>query len=323
MDQLSFSDAEYKSKRKQTRREKFLAEMEQVVPWSRLERLIEPYYPKAGNGRRPYPLESMLRIYFLQQWYGLSDPAAEDALYEITSMRQFAKLSLSHHRIPDESTILHFRHLLERHDLTKMLFEEVNAHLQGKGLILRQGTLVDATIIDAPSSTKNKERKRDPDMHQTRKGKQWYFGMKAHIGVDLDSGLVHSVTGTAANVSDISETHKLLHGDEEMVFADAGYTGIEKREEIKDFKARWHVAMKRSKLKELKEAGGKLAEAHEAVEKAKASIRAFVEHPFRILKCQFGYRKTRYRGLKKNAAQLHTLFALTNLYMARKELLAS
>lgn len=323
MDQLSFSDAEYGGKRKQTRREKFLAEMEQVVPWDRLERLIEPHYPKAGNGRQPYPLATMLRIHFLQQWYGLSDPAAEDALYEITSMRQFAKLSLTHNPIPDESTILQFRHLLEKHKLTEDLFSEVNAYLQEKGLMLRRGTLVDATIIDAPSSTKNKERKRDPQMHQTRKGNQWYFGMKAHIGSDLDSGLVHSLTGTAANVSDIRETHKLLHGEEEMAFADAGYTGIEKRKEMKDCKATWYVAMKRSKRKQLKERCGRLGEANEAVEKAKAGIRAFVEHPFRIVKRQFGHRKTRYRGLGKNTAQLHTLFALANLYMVRKELMVS
>lgn len=323
MDQLSFSDAEYGGKRKQTRREKFLAEMEQVVPWIRLERLIEPNYPKAGNGRQPYPLATLLRIHFLQQWYGLSDPAAEDALYEITSMRQFSKLSLTHNHIPDESTILQSRHLLEKHKLTEDLFSEVNAYLQEKGLMLRRGTLVDATIIDAPSSTKNKERKRDPQMHQTRKGNQWYFGMKAHIGSDLDSGLVHRLTGTAANVSDISETHELLHGEEEMAFADAGYTGIEKRNEMKDGKATWYVAMKRSKRKQLKERGDRLGEANEAVEKAKAGIRAFVEHPFRIVKRQFGHRKTRYRGLGKNTAQLHTLFALANLYMVRKELMVS
>ena len=305
MDQLSFSDAEYSGKRKQTRREKFLAEMEQVVPWGRLERLIEPHYPKAGNGRQPYPLSAMLRIYCLQQWYGLSDPAAEDALYEITSMRRFSQLSLSRGNIPDESTILQFRHLLEKHNLTEVLFSEVNADLQEKGLLLRQGTLVDATIIDAPSSTKNKARKRDPEMHQTRKGNQWYFGMKAHIGVELESGLVHSMTGTAANVSDISETHKLLHGDEEIAFADAGYTGIEKRKEMKDYKAEWHVAMKRGQRKKLKESGSELGEANEAVEKTKASIRAFVEHPFRVIKRQFGHRKARYRGLKKNTAQLH------------------
>ncbi len=323
MDQQSFSDAEYSNKRKQTRREKFLAEMERVVPWARLERLIEPHYPKVGNGRPPYRLSTMLRIYCLQQWYSLSDPAAEDALYEITSMRCFAHLSLSRGNIPDESTILLFRHLLEKHTLTEALFAEINAHLQEKGLLLRQGTLVDATIIDAPSSTKNKQKKRDPEMHQTKKGNQWYFGMKAHIGVDLDSGLVHSLTGTAANISDISETHNLLHGEEEMVFADAGYTGIENREEIKTCKATWHVAMKRSKRKKLKDAGGELGKANEAVEKSKARIRAFVEHPFRVLKRQFGYQKIRYRGLSKNTAQLHMLFALGNLYMVRRELMVT
>lgn len=323
MDQLSFSDAEYGGKRKQTRREKFLAEMEKVVPWDRLEQRIEQHYPKAGNGRHPYPLSTMRRIHFLQQWYSLSDPAAEDALYEITSKRQFAKLSLTHNRIPDETTILNFRRLLEEHKLSEELFTEVNTYLGGKRLLLRQGTLVDATIINAPSSTKNKERKRDPEMHQTKKGNQWYFGMKAHIGTDLDSGLVHSLTGTAANVSDIRETHNLLHGDEEIVFADAGYTGIEKREEMNDCKATWHIAMKRGKRKQIKEQGGELAEANEAVEKAKAGILALVEHPFRIIKRQFSHRKTRYRGLEKNTAQLHTLFALANLYMIRRNLLPS
>jgi IS5 family transposase len=265
----------------------------------------------------------MLRIYCLQQWYGFSDPAAEDALYEITSMRRFAHLSLSCGNIPDESIILQFRHLLEKHMLTKALFSEVNAYLQEKGLLHQRGTLVDATIINAPSSTKNKERKRDPQMHQTRKGNQWYFGMKAHIGVDLDSGLVHSLSATAANVSDISETHKLLHGEEEMAFVDAGYTSIEQREEMKDCKATWYVAMKRGKRKKLKEAGGPLGEANEAVEQSKASIRAVVEHPFRVIKRQFGHCKTRYRGLKKNTAQFHSLFALANLYMARRELMTT
>ena len=323
MDQLSFSDAEYSGKRKQTRRERFLAEMEQVIPWRRLERLVEPHYPKAGNGRRPFPLATMLRIHLLQQWYGLSDPAAEDALYEITSMRQFTGLSLARDRIPDESTILQFRHLLERHQLAEALFAEVNGYLKDKGLMLRRGTLVDATIIDAPSSTKNKARQRDPEMHQTRKGNQWYFGMKAHIGSDLDSALVHSLSTTPANVGDICETHKLLHGDEEMAFADAGYTGVDKRAELKGCKATWYVAMKRGKRKRLKERGGALGQANEAVEQAKAGIRALVEHPFRVIKQQFGHRKTRYRGLRKNSAQLHTLFALANLYMARKELMAS
>ncbi len=322
MDQLSFSDAEYAVKRKQTRREKFLQEMEQVVPWARLERIIEPFYPKAGNGRHPWPLATMLRIYCLQQWYGLSDPAAEDALYEITSMRQFARLSLDG-GIPDETTILKFRHLLERHGLTERIFADIAGHLQERGLLMKQGTLVDATIIDAPSSTKNKERKRDPEMHQTKKGNQWYFGMKAHIGVDLGIGLVHSLEGTAANVSDISQAHKLLHGDEAIALGDAGYIGVEKREEMQAHDVDWYVAMKRGERKRWQEAGGKLGEVTEALEKTKAGIRAFVEHPFRVLKCQFGYRKTRYRGLKKNTAQLHMLFALTNLYIARRYLMVS
>ncbi len=309
MDQLSFSDAEYAVKRKQTRREKFLQEMEQVVPWVRLEGIIEPYYPKAGNGRRPWPLSTMLRIYCLQQWYGLSDPAAEDALYEITSIRRFARVSLDG-GIPDETTILKFRHLLERHALTQRIFEDITTHLEEQGLLMKKGTLVDATIIDAPSSTKNQARQRDPEMHQTKKGNQWYFGMKAHIGVDLGSGLVHSLEGTAANVSDIGQAHKLLHGEEAIALGGAGYIGVEKREAMQEHDVDWYVAMKRGERKRRKEAGGKLGEATEALEKTKASIRRGTSFPGSRM---FGYRKTRYRGLRKNTAQLHMLFALTNL----------
>ena len=319
MNQLSFSDAEYQSKHKQTRREKFFIEMEQVVPWRRLEKLIEPHYPKVGLD---YSLSTMLRIYFMQQWYNLSDPAAEDALYEITSMRRFAKLSLERGRIPDETTILRFRRRLEKNNLTEKILVEVNTYLKENKLLVGQGTLVDATLINAPSSTKNKDRKRDPDMHSTKKGNQYYFGMKAHIGVDQDSGAVHSVTGTSANISDISETHKLLHGEEKIIYGDAGYTGLEKREEMKDCKATMHIAMKRGKLKKLLEEDSKEGELTAAVEKEKAGIRAYVEHPFRILKRQFGYQKTRYRGLAKNTAQLYTLFALGNLYHLRKALMS-
>lgn len=222
MTQLTFSDAEYAGKRKQTRREVFLAEMEQVVPWSALLALIEPHYPKAGRGRRPYRLATMLRIHFLQQWYGLSDPAMEEALYEIASLRQFARLSLLE-AIPDETTLLNFRHLLERHGLAAKMLVVVNAHLARRGLLLRQGTIVDATIIHAPSSTKNSTGTRDPEMHQVKKGNQWFFGLKAHIGVDRHSGLVHTVVTTAANVADVTQTHALLHGKEKTVFADAGY----------------------------------------------------------------------------------------------------
>src|SRR5690606_34423454 len=241
MTQLSFSDAEHAGNRKQTRREIFLAEMERVVPWQALLALVEPHYPKAGRGRHPYAMETMLRIHLLQQWYALSDPAMEEALYEIASLRQFARLSLLE-AIPDETTILNFRHLLERHDLAAQMLKAINDHLVGKGLMLRQGTIVDATIIEAPSSTKNKSGTRDPEMHQTKKGNQWYFGMKAHIGVDRESGLVHTVVATAANVADVTQTANLLHGEEDRVFADAGYVGADKREELEDKPIDWNIA---------------------------------------------------------------------------------
>ena len=313
--QLSFSDVEYGGKRKRTRREVFLAEMNRVVPWSKLEAAIEPHYPKAGGGRRPYPLSTMLRIHFLQQWYALSDPAMEEELYEIASMRKFAGLSLARGSVPDETTILNFRHLLERHDLAREIFEAVKAHLEAAGVLLRQGTIVDATIIAAPSSTKNASGERDPEMHQTKKGNEWYFGMKAHIGVDAEGGLVHTVIGTSANVSDITQADDLLHGEETIAFADAGYTGVEKRPERKHA-VDWQVAMKAGKRRAL--AASALGRILERIEHLKAKVRARVEHPFRVIKRQFGYIKVRYRGLAKNTAQLHTLFALSNLWMVRK-----
>lgn len=319
MTQLSFSDAEHAGKRKQTRRELFLAEMEHVVPWTSLLAQIAPHYPKAGRGRQPYGLETMLRIHFLQQWYALSDPAMEEALYEIASMRQFAKLSLLA-AIPDETTILNFRHLLERHGIAAKLLQAVNRHLQDNKLLPRTGTIVDATIIDAPSSTKNSSGTRDPEMHQTKKGNQWFFGMKAHIGVDRDSGLVHTVVSTAANAADVTQTGKLLHGKEKTVYADAGYTGADKREELKDKKIYWNIAERRSRIKALPE--GELKDVSEFIEHLVAKVRARVEHPFRVIKRQFGYTKVRYRGLAKNGAQVATLFALSNLWMARKRLLA-
>ena len=319
-DQLSFSDAEYGGKRKRTRREVFLVEMSRVVPWKKLEAAIEPHYPKAGLGRRPYPLATMLRIHCLQQWYALSDPAMEEELYEIASMRKFVGLSLAHGSVPDETTILNFRHLLERHGLAARIFDAVKAHLEGAGVLLRQGTIVDATIIAAPSSTKNEKGERDPEMHQTKKGNQWYFGMKAHIGVDADSGLVHTVAGTPANVADITKADELLHGDETMAFGDAGYTGIDKRSDRKH-PAQWHVAMKAGKRRALDDSA--LGRILERLEQLKAKVRARVEHPFRVVKRQFGYVKVRYRGLAKNTAQLHTLFALSNLWMVRRRLLTT
>jgi IS5 family transposase len=317
--QGSFAQAEYAGKKKQTRRDKFLAEMEQVVPWGRLVERLRPLYPKGERGRKPIGVERMLRIYFLQHWYGLADEALEDALYDSQALRGFAGIDLAVEAVPDATTVLHFRHWLERHDLTKVLFAEVGAMLAERGLLMREGTIVDATIIAAPSSTKNKEKSRDPEMHQTRKGNQWYFGMKAHIGVDVASGVVHSVVGTAANEADINQTAVVLHGHEEAVFADAGYTGADKRPELADREVSWNIAIKRSIIKALPQ---RLRDWAEPVERALSQVRAWVEHPFHVVKDRFHHRKVRYRGLAKNTAQLHTLFALANLVIVKKTLLA-
>lgn len=320
MKQMTFADAEYAGKRKQTRKELFLIEMDRVVPWKGLIALIEPHYPKGEGGRPSYPLMAMLRVHLMQNWFGYSDPAMEEALYETTILRQFSGLSLE--RIPDETTILNFRRLLEKHELAAGILAVINGYLGDRGLSLRQGTIVDATLINAPSSTKNKEGKRDPEMHQTKKGQQYYFGMKAHIGVDDESGLVHSVVGTAANVADVTQVDKLLHGDENMVGADAGYTGVEKRPEHEGREVIWQIAARRSTYKKLGKRSA-LYKAKRKIEKAKAQVRAKVEHPFRVIKRQFGYVKTRFRGLAKNTAQLVTLFALSNLWMARRYLLTN
>jgi transposase, IS5 family len=317
--QGSFSQAEYAEKKKQTRRDKFLAEMEQVVPWARLVDRLRPLYPRGERGRPPIGLERMLRIYFLQQWYGLADEALEDALYDSQALRGFAGIDLNHAPVPDATTVLHFRHWLERHELTKVLFDEVGRMLQEHGLLMRQGTIVDATIIAAPPSTKNKSKSRDPEMHQTKKGNQWHFGMKAHIGADVASGVVHTLTGTAANEADINQTAALLHGQEEAVFADAGYAGAGKRPELADRDVSWNIAVKRSIIKALPKA---LRELVEPVERALAQVRAWVEHPFHVIKNLFRHRKLRYRGLAKNTAQLYTLFALANLVIVKKTLLA-
>ena len=319
--QMSFAQSEYADKKKVTRRERFLGEMEHLVPWTRLCAVIEPHYPKGRRGRPPIGIERMLRIYFLQQWYGLADEALEDALYDSQAMRTFAGIDLSVEAVPDATTLLKFRHLLEAHDLTRQMFEEVGALLSERKLLMREGTIVDATIIAAPSSTKNARQERDPQMHQTKKGNQWYFGMKAHIGVDAQSGLVHSLSGTAANVADIAQAHALLHGQEKEVFADAGYQGVEKREEMAPIREdiEWHVAAKRGKVRAMAE--GLVKELSLLYEKAKAQVRARVEHPFHIIKNLFKHRKVRYRGLNKNTAQLHTLFALANLVIAKRSLL--
>ena len=317
MSQISFADAEYAGKRKKTRREVFLEEMEQVVPWKVLLKIIEPHYPVAGRGRRPYALESMLRVHLMQNWFALSDPAMEEALYEIASLRAFARLSLNE-PIPDETTILNFRHLLEANDLADDIFKAVNALLARKGLLLKRGSIVDATIIAAPSSTKNAEGERDPEMHQTKKGNQWFFGMKAHIGVDADSGLVHTVTTTAANEADVEQVADLLHGKEEQVWADSGYRGAQSRVG-RDLQ--WNIAARPSDVAKLPE--GRAKTKVQKAEHRKASVRAKVEHPFRVIKRQFGLVKVRFRGLAKNTAHVVTLFALSNLWMARKHLMAS
>ncbi|MDH6147953.1 MULTISPECIES: IS5 family transposase [Paraburkholderia] len=302
---------------KRTRKREFLDEMRRVVPWLKLIALIEPHYPTGKTGRPPFPIATMLQIHFMQQWFGLSDPAMEEALYDVPLYREFAGLDGGMVRLPDESTILRFRHLLETHGLAVQMLALVNEILTEKGLMLKTGSAVDATLIAAPSSTKNGSGTRDPEMQSTQKGGNWYFGMKMHIGVDAESGLVHTVIGTAANVHDINVAQALLHGKETDVYADAGYQGIEKRCEAGA--VRWHVAMRPAKRRKL-DMSDSLDAIYDQIERLKASIRAKVEHPFRILKRQFGYMKTRYRGLMKNTAQITTLFALGNLWMARRAL---
>lgn len=285
--------------------------MEGLIPWNRLEKRIARYYAKAGpqGGRPAYPLPVMLRVHCLQLFYNLSDPGLEDALYEVESMRRFAGLKLE--RIPDETTILNFRRLLEHHNLGAKLFKEINAKLDEEGLMLKEGTIVDATIIAAPSSTKNVSGERDPEMHQTKKGNAWHFGMKLHVGVDETLGLIHSLETTPANEADIKVAEKLLHGQEEAVWGDAGYQGIEKRKEHQTRKVDWFIALRPSLRTTLKPHS-----AESVLEKTKASMRAKVEHPFHRIKRMFGYSKVRYRGLAKNKNRLYLLAGFTNLLRA-------
>ena len=301
---------------RRTRRQVLLDEMNLVMPWAELVALITGHSPVAKTGRPPFDLEMMLRIHCLQQWFGLSDLAAEEALFEMVIYRDFVGLSGTD-RIPDRVSILRFRHLLETHELSPRILQIINDKLSAQGLMLKSGTVVDATLIAAPSSTKNKDGKRDPEMHQVKKGNQWHFGMKAHIGVDAETGLVHTVIGTAANVNDVTQGHALLHGEETVVFADAGYQGAHKRPEATG--VAWQVAMRPGKRRQQKNTPWGVF--IEQAEKIKASIRAKVEHPFRVIKCQFGHAKVRYRGMAKNTAQLITLFALSNIWMARRVLM--
>jgi len=318
--QTSFAELEYISKKKLTRRERFLAQIEAATPWAQLVAVIEPHYPKGNRGRPPIGLERMLRMYIAQNCFGLSDEGIEDALYDSQAIRRFVGIDLGREAAPDATTLLKFRRLLEEKNLTAAIFEAINAHLAKRGLLMRQGTIVDATLIAAPSSTKNSTGERDPEMHQTKKGNQWHFGMKAHVGVDADSGLVHTVVGTAANVNDVTQAHHLLHGKETDVFGDAGYQGADKREENQGKQVRWHIAMRPGKRKALPETPWGVV--MDKLEQVKARIRAKGEHAFHVIKNLFHHRKTRYRGLEKNTKQLYTLFGLANLVLARRWLLA-
>jgi IS5 family transposase len=307
------SQSSFEKYARKSRREEFLSVMGAVVPWRELEALIEPHYPKAGNGRQPVGLAIMLRVYFLQQWFNLSDPGAEDALYESPVLRRFAGVDLGRAAAPDETTILRFRRLLEEHALCGQILDTVNHYLASRGLRIATGTIVDATIINAPSSTKNSKKERDPEMHQTRKGNQWFFGAKAHIGVDSKEGIVHSVCTSAASVSDVHMLPDLLHGDEKKVWGDAGYQG--QTEKIREAApAAQDMTSRRVKTK----AG--VDEVEKGKNRTKARVRSKVEWPFRILKRIFGFTKVRYRGLKKNHEWLLAAFALVNLYQHRKRL---
>ncbi len=314
MKQATLAAVGFERYRKTTRRAVFLAEMDQVVPWSVLCALVEPVYPKPGNGRPPVGVERMLRIYFLQQWFNLSDPAVEEALYDSLAMRGFVGIDLGREPVPDETTVCRFRHLIERHDLGSRLFEEVHRHLEAKGLKLSKGTIVDATIIAAPSSTKNAEKARDPDMHQTKKGNQWYFGMKAHVGIDSRSKIIHAVVATAANVADSEILPDLMHGEETRVWGDQAYRG-----QTDVIKA--HAPNAKDFTNRRYRHRGIVDEIERAKSRTKSKVRSKVEHSIGVIKRVFGFAKVRYRGLDKNANRLFVTCALANLFLARRHLL--
>jgi len=316
MKQTTFASAAYDRKGKVTRRERFLSEMDQVIPWGSILGLIEPHYPKAGNGTQPLPMQRMLRIYFMQQWFNLSDPGMEDSLYDSESMRRFAQIELIDDAVPDESTILRFRHLLEQHKLTEKIFGLVRGLLEQKRLLLKSGTIVDATIIDAPPSTKNEAKARDPEMKQGRKNeREWHFGMKAHVGTDL-KGLVHTLVTTSANVSDFSQLPHLLHGDERELYGDQAYWSEMHRYAAKEQGVRYRVNRRRHPSRPL-------SSYHRHINRLRSATRARGEHAFRVVKQLWGFTKVRYRGLAKNTARLYAMFALANLYMVRRQLLAT
>lgn len=312
MKQATFASMAYETKKKRTRREVFLSEMDAVIPWASLISLIEPHYPEARVGRRRIPLERMLRIYFMQQWFNLSDPAAEDALYDSESMRRFAGIELGDDAVPDETTLVRFRHLLERHALTEAMFSQVRELLESRRLLLKSGTIVDATLVAAPTSTKNAEKQRDPQMKQTRKGKQYYFGMKVHAGTDT-RGITHSLAFSHAAVADITMLPELLHGEERELYGDRAYWSESHRAFAKDAGIRYRVNRKAKP-------GKPLSDYHRALNRQRSAKRARGEHPFRVVKHLWGFTKTRYRGIAKNAARAYTMFALANLYLLRHQL---
>jgi IS5 family transposase len=313
MSQPTFAALAFANKKKKTRREEFLEEMDQVVPWPQLLKIIRKHYPKAGNGRPPLGLEKMMRIYFLQQWFNLSDPAMEDALYDIESLRRFAGIELGQDEVPDETTILKFRHLLERHNLTKKLFAQVTAHLDEKKLLLRSGTIVDATIVSAARSKKNEKKELDPEMSSTRKGTDWFFGMKLHVGTDT-RGVAHTAVVTTAKVHDSKVLEELLHGQETAIYGDRAYINEKKRQEYQAEGVRWRIQLRGQR-------NAPLSERQRRWNRCRSKIRARVEHIFQIIKQVWGHRKVRYRGLAKNEAHYFSLLALANLYMVRKKLI--
>jgi IS5 family transposase len=308
--------AGFETHRKRTRRDEFLDTMNMIVPWAQLCAVIEPHYPKRGNGRPPIGLERMLRIHFVQHWFNLADFACEEALYDSASLRRFAGVDLGCEAVPDATTLLKFRRLLETHKLGEQLFAEVGRVLQASGMKLRSGTIVDATIIGAPSSTKNEQKARDPEMHQTRKGKQWYFGMKLHIGVDSQSGLVHSAVLTPANVHDKHPLPQLLHGQERRVYGDSAYASQKALIHSKAPMARDFTNQR------TRRAGGEVDEVQRGKNRSKSKIRARVEHVFGVVKRLWGFGKVRYRGLAKNATRAFVALALANVYLSRKKLMA-
>jgi transposase, IS5 family len=312
MKQTTFSGLAWASKGKVTRRERFLGEMDAVIPWTRLLALIEPHYPKGSQGRPPIGLERMLRVYFLQQWFNLSDPQAEDSLYDSESMRRFAGIELSDDRIPDETTILRFRHLLEKHRLTEAIFAEIRELLEEKRLLVRSGTIVDATILEAPPSTKNAQKARDPEMRQTKKGNQWHFGMKAHIGTDT-RGIVHSLTTTNAAVADVTQILELMHGREREWYGDRAYWNETDRKYARSQGIRYRIQRRATVNKPL-------TEHQREINRKRSQIRSRCEHAFHVVKRLWGHAKVRYRGLAKNTSQLFALFSLSNLYLLRYRL---